>query len=158
MKKKRVEKLAERFPPQEKMNGKDIRIWAEMRVDILFAPVMQDIDAKEHKTTVSPDGMKSNGKKWRGGRWARTEKKKRARNSKTKIKEKTPGGFGKQRQFAALLTSRVVLDHIFTSHRGNPITALDVPDRGVSDIANRSEVVSSIIVLAWIGCCVFKQD
>ena len=33
--------------------------WSETRVDILCAPeVMQDNDAKEHKTTVSPGGMK----------------------------------------------------------------------------------------------------
>jgi len=57
--KERVVVLVERFLSQGGMKEKDIRVRSETRVDILFAPeVMQDIDAKEHKTTVSPDGMK----------------------------------------------------------------------------------------------------
>ena len=74
---------------KKKTNGKDIRIWAEMRVDILFAPVMQDIDAKEHKTTVSPDGMKSSGKKMAGGEDGYAQKRQKIeKNRKTKRKEK----------------------------------------------------------------------
>ena len=53
----------------------------------------------------------------------------------------------------------VLLDHIFTGHGGDPITALGICDRGVSD-AHRTEVwiQNSIIVLAWVGGRVIEQD